>query len=398
MSTEETVSKDSSVDPLDATVLFDGRALDGGSITGIGRYSVQCIQTCLAIDPSIRFSMIMRPGVDCPFEDHPRVGTQTFPASANSWFDQAFMRYVLDFEGVDLYHGPANVIPWQGVPVPSVMTLHDLLWIRNENLQTDIWWRDKLIGAFYRIFVPRAVKQADHILTVTQSVADEIVERFDTPSEDITVSPNGVDSFFRPVDSEEAWPEVSNWLKPGTPFVLIVGRGCPYKNHAAALEAFIHAYGEDSDMHLVMIRTRGLGSDRRFRQLLSEFSGTDRVTVVRDVTGEQLRAFYSLSELLLFPSIYEGFGLPIVEAMACGTPVVTANYGAMAEVAGDAAIRVDPRDSTALAEAMLSVSEDGQLAERLRERGRERAGEFSWERTGRSVHRVYRSLLRPSGS
>jgi glycosyltransferase involved in cell wall biosynthesis len=387
------IASDNSVEPLDATVLFDGRALDGGSITGIGRYSVQCIETCLEIDPSIDFSMIMRPGVDCPFEDHPRVRTQVFPASANSWLDQAFMRYVLDLEGIDLYHGPANVLPWQGLPVPAVMTLHDLLWVRNENLQTDIWWRDKLTGAFYRVFVPRAVEQADHILTVTQSVADEIVERFNTPSEDITVSPNGVDSFFRPVEPEEAWPEISEWIDPQTPFVLIVGRGSPYKNHAAALESFIEAFGDDEDMHLVMIRTRGLGSDRRFRQLLSEFSGSERVTIVRDVTGEQLRAFYSLSELLLFPSIYEGFGLPIVEAMACGTPVVTANYGAMAEVAGEAALCVDPRDAKQLAAAMTSIVEEETVAQRLVEEGRRRADEFRWERTGRKVHAAYQRLL-----
>jgi glycosyltransferase involved in cell wall biosynthesis len=393
---ETPIDSDTSVEPLDATVLFDGRALDGGSITGIGRYSVQCIGTCLEIDPSIHFSMIMRPGVECPFEHHPRVSQQTFPASANSWIDQAFMRYVLDFEGIDLYHGPANVIPWQGVPVPSVMTLHDLLWIRNENLQTDIWWRDKVTGAFYRVFVPRAIDQADHLLTVTQSVADEIVERFDVPPDEITVSPNGVDSFFQPVEPAQAWDEVSEWLSPNTPFVLIVGRGCPYKNHAEALAAFIEAFGDDEDMHLTMIRTRGLGSDRRFKRLLSEFSGSERVIIARDVAAEQLRAFYSLSKLLLFPSIYEGFGLPIVEAMACGTPVVTANYGAMQEVAGDAALCVDPRDSAALAEAMTSVIEDDALAQRLVEQGLQRARSFRWERTGRRVHTAYRHLLEGS--
>jgi glycosyltransferase involved in cell wall biosynthesis len=396
MSIHETTGHKDSVEPLDATVLFDGRALDGGSITGIGRYSVQCIETCLAIDPAIDFSMIMRPGVDCPFEGHPRVTQQAFPASANSWIDQAFMRYVLDFEGIDLYHGPANVLPWQGLPVPAVMTLHDLLWIRDENLQTDIWWRDKVTGAFYRVFVPRAIEQADHLLTVTHSVADEIVERFDKPRDQITVSPNGVDPFFRPVDSEQGWSEISQWLDPGTPFVLIVGRGAPYKNHAVALESFIEAFGTDDEMHLLMIRTRGLGSDRRFRQLLSDFSGSDRVVITRDVTAEQLRAFYSLSELLLFPSVYEGFGLPILEAMACGTPVVTANYGAMQEVADDAAICVDPGNSSELADAMISIVEQEELAERLVDKGKARAQTFGWERTGRRVHAAYRRLLADS--
>jgi glycosyltransferase involved in cell wall biosynthesis len=378
----------------DATVMLDARSTHG-STSGIGRYVEQLVQCALAVDPAIRFRLIVHPS-DHDAYDHPRIETTGFRPSPNSLVDTLSLRWAVDFSGVDLFHAPANLLPAGGAPVPTLLTVHDIMWLKGPGYWTDIWWREWITGTYYRSVLPRSIESADRIATVSQTIRSEILEAFPCQEGHVDVTPNGVDPFFRPIDDEDAWRALEGIVEPETRFVLTVGRGSPYKNHPGAVDAFLRAYGDDPDVHMVLVRTKVRGREPRLRRLLADSRADGRIHVLHRVDGDELLALYNAAETFLFPSFYEGFGLPIVEAMACETPVVTSSSGAPAEVAGSAALTADPRRPDACARALRRLDRrtgDDDLRKELIEAGRRRAGTYEWTRCARKTLAAYRRII-----
>jgi glycosyltransferase involved in cell wall biosynthesis len=192
---------------------------------------------------------------------------------------------------------------------------------------------------------------------------------------------------------EGGWPLLSKWLPPKSRFVLVVGQGSPYKNHAGALAGFIEAFRDDPDVYFVLVRRLTRGPASRLRQLMADPDVASRIIQLDHVSGDELRALYSLAHTFLFPSIYEGFGLPALEAMACGTPVVTSNDGAPNEVCGPAALTVDPESPDEIAAALRKLFDDDKLWEAQRQQGLDHAEQFSWRNCARDTLEVYRKTL-----
>ncbi len=209
----------------------------------------------------------------------------------------------------------------------------------------------------------------------------------------IRVAYNGIDrSRVYPLERDVAYRLIAHLVEPGTPFVLTVGQGKPYKNHLNAVRGFLEAFGDRPDYRMVLVR-RDVVRDKALAALLRSPPARAQVLAVPYVTPMVLNALYNTARIVLHPSYYEGFGLPLLEAMAVGTPLVTSNLSSMPEVAGPAALLVSPADYRAMAEAMLTLDQDNALREKLIAAGHTQLERFSWSNCARATLAVYRELV-----
>jgi glycosyltransferase involved in cell wall biosynthesis len=255
-------------------------------------------------------------------------------------------------------------------PCPAVVTIHDLSFERHPELMGR---RDRFV---FRRMVPRSVRRAARVLAVSESTKRDLVEHYRIPEEKIVVTPNGVDSLFRP----------DGHRRDGAPYALFVGTLQPRKDPIAALEALALVGG---DLRLIVVGP-DKGSGDEARRTASKLGLNGRVEFAGHVEQQELAELYRGAACLVFPSRYEGFGLPVVEAMASGTPVVATAAGSIPEIAGDAAVLVEPGDSVALAGGIERALAD---RERLVRAGLERARLYSWAETARRTLAVYRELV-----
>lgn len=374
----------------DARVMIDARYLNGKA-SGIGRYTEHLIRHLLDVDDRLRLALITHPRRPRPI-DHERVDCQTFHSPPNSLSTRFFLSRRVDFTGVDLFHSPFNVLP-ANLPVPACFTLHDIMWLIDPAYCTSKLWKRLITGTFYRTLIPRSVREAATIFTVSEHSRQAIAEAFPDAEKRIDVTYNGIAPYFRPVADWEGWPLLSQWMVPGSRFVLIVGQGTPYKNHRGALRAFVEAFAEDPHIYFVMVRRLHHRADADLRAILEDPRLNSRVIQLDYVSTDQLRALYSLATVFLFPSLYEGFGLPALEAMACGTAVVASDRGAPAEICADGARLVDPGDTDALAEALRILFDDATARRRLEEQGQRRARQFRWRTCAHRTLAMYRQVL-----
>lgn len=386
--TDETVT---SAAPSDLTVMIDARYLDG-TTKGIGRYTEQLCRHLLDIDETLELRLITHPARPRPIKDE-RVRCQTFCAGPTSLSTRMLLSRRVDFRGVHVFHSPFGILP-ADLPVPAIATIHDLMWVVDTSLFTEKLWKRLITGTYYRTFMSRSVREAAKILTVSHFSKRTIADRYPDVAGRLAVTYNGLDPFFYPLAPEQAWPLLTKWLTPGSRFVLAVGQGSPYKNHAGALRGFIEACGDDPHIYFVLVRRPKRGSsDDDLRKLLGDERLNSRLIHLPGVSGEELRALYSMASVFVFPSLYEGFGLPILEAMACGTPVITSDRGAMAEVGKEAALLVDPEDPCSIARSIEELLSDDDLREEMQERALLRTRDFSWNNCARQTLRAYREVL-----
>lgn len=250
-----------------------------------------------------------------------------------------------------------------------VVTVHDVSFAQ---LPDAMGFRDRML---FRTQVPRSVRQADRVLTGSERTKRDLIERYGLAAERIVVTPYGVDPFYGP-----------DGPRRNGHYALFVGAIQPRKDPLAAVEALALL---DGDLRLVLAGPEKRGGER-VREAIRRLGLERRVELTGHVEREELAALYRGAACLVFPSRYEGFGLPVVEAMASGAPVVATRAGALPEVAGDAAVLVEPGDPVALAGGIERALAD---RERLVVAGLERAKRFSWTETARRTLAVYRELL-----
>ena len=291
---------------------------------------------------------------------------------AHLW-EQVTLPYTLAEKDYDVFHTPAGNPPiLSGTPL--VTTIHDISPITHPE------WFTKSYAALYRILTPLAIRASDRITTVSKFARDEIVDRYPAAAGKTTVIYNGVESR----DPADGKPVES--LESGK-FLLFVGSVNPRKNLSGLLHAYHRYRSKTSNPYpLVLV---GPDNDVFTSTDLPAVDGVQRLGFVSE---PQLTWLYDAAAAFVFPSLYEGFGLPILEAMSVGTPVVTSDCGAMAEVAGNAAHLVDPTDPTAIADGIGNVLEDTEYQRTLGQRGRDRASEFTWSQTAYQTAKLYRDV------
>ncbi len=283
---------------------------------------------------------------------------------------------------LDVFHGPDARLP-RCCRAATVVTVHDLSVFVSDEFSPESFRLKK------RARYAHLARTADHIIAVSESTKNDLVTHLAADPSRITVIHEGVTPDFRPrpADQQEA---VRTKYRLRRPFVLFVGAISRRKNVATLLRAFA-AVAPRTDLDLVLAGRPGYGHDREMAPL-ENLGIADRVHTIGFVPDGELPALYSAATLFAFPSFYEGFGIPLLEAMACGTPIVASNTSSIPEVVGEAAILVRPTDADQLAEAIVRAAQDQSVRERLRRLGLERVKQFTWERAARLTLEVYRRL------
>lgn len=273
--------------------------------------------------------------------------------------------------GGDLFFSPGYNAPLF-CRAPFIFTIHDLIHIRCPESSKPQF------QLYYATVMKRACGRAERILTVSEFTRKEIIDWSGVPEEKVVNVGNGVEDTYRPVGDSYGL---------AFPYLLAVSNRKPHKNELRIVEAFAKA-NLDSRLHLAFTGQ----PTPKLAQWIENQGVTARVQFLGAIQEASLPALYRGAEALIFPSLYEGFGLPIVEAMACGTPVVTSNVTAMRETAGDAALLVDPRSVEEITQALEQVVGDSSLRQQLKERGVRRATQLTWERTSCKVGKVLAAL------
>ena len=286
---------------------------------------------------------------------------------------------------VDVFHSPDYVLPplRQG---KKVVTIHDLSFLRYPE------GAEPSLAAYLGASVPRSVREADLVLGDSENTRQDIIELLGVRPDRVEVVYPGVGGAFRVIEDRQALEVVAREYGLNYPFILSVGTLEPRKNLDTLLDAYAKLRRSgDLDHKLVIAGGKGWLYDGVFRRV-EEHALENDVLFLDYVPEEHLPALYNLSDLLVFPSLYEGFGLPPLEAMACGTPVITSDSSSLPEVVGEAGLMVPARDSAALAAMIGKVLADSELREGLVRRGLLRAGKFTWEAAGEKLLTIYQKL------
>jgi glycosyltransferase involved in cell wall biosynthesis len=360
-------------------------ASDGGR-SGIGQYLLNVVRRLPGLAPADEF-VVFAPRRDHALWDGMAPGTQVelvddrYDAPLPSlWWHAAVLPRRLRAHGCNVAFLPAgNRRLGFGYGVPAVATVHDLS-------QLHVPQKYDAARMFYATRVlPTLIGRQQHIITVSGSTRSDVLKRTSVSADRVSVVPNGVDlSRYAPRDEADARRGA---LRLGLcePYLLYVARlEHPGKNHVTLLEAFARLRAAGLPHKLVLAGPRWSGAEA-IDAAVTRLGLDGHVVFTGFVAGDDLPALYAGASAFVFPSLYEGFGIPLLEAMACGIPSGVANVSSLPEVAGDAALLFDPRDPGDIASTLQRLLTDDLMRARLRARGLKRCAEFTWERSAAGV-------------
>ena len=381
--------------PLSAAVAIDYTpAYEQGG--GIGRYVRELVAALAREDRATEYRLFVAGArrARLPQTPGPNFIWRPTPIST-TWFARLWHRARLPlpvevFTGrVALYHATDFVLPPTLPGTRTLLTVHDLSFVRVPETASP------RLKAYLDVVVPRSVHRADHILADSQATKDDLVALYNTPPGKITVLLSGGDARFRREDSPKRIEAVRAKYDLGqTPYLFSIGTVQPRKNYQRLIVALAALRGEGHDIQLVIAGGKGWLDDPIY-EAMRVMAMEPYVRLIGFADDADLPALYSGALCFAFPSLYEGFGLPVLEAMACGTPVMTSNVSSLPEVAGDAALLVDPTDQEAITGALRRLIGDETLRQTLIARGYEQAARFSWTRAARELKNIYSQLFTP---
>ena len=356
-------------------VIIDGT--QAGNRSGTGEYTLQLAAWLPRVAPDIEVAFawpvdVTPPGdvAIVPLRRRGPRGLQ-YLASRPAWLEQA-----------DLVHYPASIGHARS-PGRAILTVHDVSCLVNP-----AWFRWGH-ALYYRAMISRSARRAEAIIADSKATASDLEQRLGLERARIRVVPLGVDAIFRPAPGEAVDRVRSRYALPDR-FLLFLGTLEPRKNLARLVEAFTLAARQIP--HYLVLAGRPGWKCAALRRAIAMSDAASRIVMPGFIPRDDLPALLTAAEGFVWPSLYEGFGLPPLEAMACGTPVLTSNAASMPEAAGDAAIMVDPQNIPEIAESIKALVTDASLRAALREKGLKRAGMFTWQRTAELTAEVYRSV------
>jgi glycosyltransferase involved in cell wall biosynthesis len=362
-------------------VMLRNRGEHGG---GVSVYTDNIVRELVTKHPENEYVLLCQKRDQAAgFEGSPHVTVAVLQMPNKVLWDQVAVPYLARKYGCDVIFNPKYSVPL-ATSVPKVYVQHGQSWYVIPHAYNMV---DRLSHDY---IVPRYIRAADGIIAVSNTVRAEMIARFQIPDEKVRTVYHGIDEIFRQPIFEVKRAEVASKFKLPNRFLLFVGQIFRLKNFARLIRAYA-AVGPKHGIPLVVAGEHRLRSSSEI-DLIQALNLERWVHMIGWVGRHDLPALYGLAEALLFPSIYEGFGIPIVEAMAVGCPVLTSNRYSMAEIAGDAAVLVEPVDVSSIAVGIEQLLADSELRQRLRDRGQVRAGEFSWGRCAAETLRFLREV------
>lgn len=370
-----------------ALIGIDARSLYLPKWNGISKYVADVLHGILRLS-SHQFQLYYEQELpEKPFALSDRVRDRRFsePAYRFHLWEQACLPWFLRKDRLQLFHAPANYLPYVRA-CPTVLTLHDVILSQYDEDESPAMLR------YWRKVMPHCIRRADRIITVSDYSRRDIVRIIGVEEEKVRVIHRGRDEFFHVLSEAERNVPADGAELPEH-FIFLLGPSSPRKNVVRAVEAFIE-YKRRENVPVKLVMTVSLPALKAEVQVKLKANGLQGEAILLDyVSRELLRLIYNRASLFIYPSLHEGFGLPILEAMACGAPVATSNASCLPEIAGDAAVLFDPLDPAAIAGAISRVMGDSQLAGALRLRSLERAGHFSWQKEAQQTLAVYEEVL-----
>ncbi|MGD8804963.1 MAG: glycosyltransferase family 1 protein, partial [Chloroflexota bacterium] len=363
---------------------------------GIGRYTRELVREVVATNQNDTFALFSaRQPAELPVPEPipvaPNVSYHEAPISER-WLYRLWYRLQLPvrvewFTGrLDLFHSPDFVLPPVNDAIPTLLTVHDLSYLHFPETFTPA-----LVNYLNKV-VPRSVGRASHILADSEATRRDIVERYNVPVERITVLYSGVGERFKPVNNEARLRRVREKYGIGKrPYILSVSTLQPRKNYEMLIRAF-KDIAATRPHNLVIAGGKGWLYERVTEEIRLQ-GLNDRVLLIGFADDEDLPALYSGASLFAYPSLYEGFGLPLLEAMACGVPVLNSNASCLPEVAGKATRQLPPDDQAAWTQAMNSLLADSGQRSRMVAAGFLQARKFTWTRAAQALNEIYHRLL-----
>jgi glycosyltransferase involved in cell wall biosynthesis len=302
---------------------------------------------------------------------------------------QAEISWLARRHKLELVHDPTGCMPLLLTRARRVVTLHDVFPYTNPKTSTRLDW------LIYHVWLPQAAQYVDAIITVSAASRFDILRFMHVKEDKVMVIPEAANARYRPMDPDDFQPVLGRYGIT-SPYILYVGSLEKRKNLPRLLEAYARLRQTLPEWNMVIVGARKWKAAPIF-DTVQRLNLEPYVCFTGYVEEEDLPALYNGAGLFAFPSLYEGFGLPVLEAMACGTPVITSNISSLPEVSGDAALLVDPTDVEGITAAMQRALSEPGLAAAMRQRGLERASQFTWERTARETLAVYEQVLSRNG-
>jgi alpha-1,3-rhamnosyl/mannosyltransferase len=360
--------------------------------SGIGRYVEALVERLPALAPDARFHLWTHPGRPEPVTA-PNVSCATVAAPSDGLRTLLTPSALGPLGPADVVHFPFGVLG-RGVPCPSVVTIHDLMWLEQPELVEGRPLMRRLRQPYYRRGLRWAFSRATRLIAVSEATASRLRAVAPECAERVRVTHNASGSAFKPAsDASEAARRAERVLGSSAPYYLVVGKNEPYKGHEFALRAFARAAAPGE----LLVLVQRLSSSGRLQRLAEQLDVAGRLRFLPSVSEPELVALLQAARALLHPSLVEGFGIPALEAMACGCPVLGSDTPALVEVMGGAGLHAATADAAALARSLERLRQPG-VRDDLVERGLARAKEFSWERTAQATLAVYREAAAEAGS
>jgi glycosyltransferase involved in cell wall biosynthesis len=358
-------------------------------LTGIGRYAVELTRALKTLEPTLDI-LLLNPYPSSElawykeFETYPVPQLRLMPYAAslgNFTLHQAAKKLNLD-----ILHDPCGIAPFISPGgYKKITTVHDAIPFIYPETQP------LLTRLVFQTLIRAAKFTADAVITVSEDAAKDIQHHIGIAPNKLHVTPNGVHP--APTFSEAQCQQTLQQLGISKSYFLYVGALHPRKNLSRVLEAFTPLSKTYSETQLVIVGPPSWGANETLAEILENAKASKRVLFTNYVSDEVLHQLYGGAHALVFPSLYEGFGLPALEAMSHGTPVITSNVSSLPEVVGDAALLVDPKSVDAIREAMARLLTDAALRHSLSVKGKARAAKFTWQETARKTLEIYKTVM-----
>lgn len=305
------------------------------------------------------------------------------PALWITWFEISIPKALEKYK-IDVFFSPDGYLSLR-TDVPTLLTSHDLAYLHYPK------HIPFLVRKYYENYFPKFHKRANHIMAVSKFTKEDIMTQYGIAAEKITVSYNSVADNFKPIDSVHK-VDVRLAYTDGKPYLIYLGSIHPRKNIVRLIHAF-DEFCKTNESHDLIILGRWAWNNDVIAATISNSDNLERIKLIDDMKGD-ISEVLAAADALVYISLFEGFGLPLIEAMSCEVPVITSDRGALKEVAHDAALLVDPENVPQIAEAMESIVNDDKLRIDLIEKGKKRVQDFSWDESAKLVYQQLKNIAR----